>query len=165
MNKMTGAPSKDSDQPWHLPSLIEPSLCTLRIAKDPMCLLADSEDWSDLVNAQTDLSSLGAQLILLVLSCCGSNLQIFNPQPTCECLLCVLNSYAVITLPCFRKNAKVFAELMCYVSVPDKCPHFHFSSAPRALKGANTVSISTFIRSRITFYRPKWIGEYEQISY
>ena len=32
------------------------SLCTLSIAKDPMLLHADSDDWSDWANAQADLS-------------------------------------------------------------------------------------------------------------
>ena len=61
-NKMTCAPSEDSDQPGHPPTVwSESSLCIFWVAKDPMILLADSED-----------SSLGAQLILLVLPCSGS---------------------------------------------------------------------------------------------
>ena len=62
--------SKDSDQPWHLPSLIsvfaislgihpvwsECLLCAQWIAKDPSFLHADSEDWSDWADAQADLS-------------------------------------------------------------------------------------------------------------
>ena len=38
------------------------------VAKDPMLLHADSEDWSD----WADVSLLGTQVILWVLSCCGS---------------------------------------------------------------------------------------------
>ena len=41
--KMT-APSEDSDQPGHPPSLSEPSLCAQWVAKDPSFLHADSED-------------------------------------------------------------------------------------------------------------------------
>ena len=50
------APSEDSDQPGHLPSLIESSLCAQWVAKDPMLLHADSEDWSDWADAKADLS-------------------------------------------------------------------------------------------------------------
>ena len=38
------APSEDSDQPGHLPSLIRAFLCTQWVAKDPILLQADSED-------------------------------------------------------------------------------------------------------------------------
>ena len=54
------------------PVWLEPLLCTLWVAKDPVLLRADREDWSDRADAQADLSSLGAQLILLVSSCCSS---------------------------------------------------------------------------------------------
>ena len=47
------APSEDSDQPGHPPSLSESSLCAQWVAKDPSFLHADSEDWAD---AQADLS-------------------------------------------------------------------------------------------------------------
>ena len=59
-NKITCPPSKDSDQHWHLTSLII-ALLWLGIQVLMKCL------------AQTDLSSLGAQVIFLVLSCSGSN--------------------------------------------------------------------------------------------
>ena len=41
-------------------------------AKDRRFLHVDSEDWWDRVDAQADQSSLGAQVILMVLSCCSS---------------------------------------------------------------------------------------------
>ena len=41
---MACAPSKESDQPGHPPSLIESSQCAQRVAKDPSFLHADSED-------------------------------------------------------------------------------------------------------------------------
>ena len=41
---MACAPSEDSDQPGHLPSLIKSSLCAQWVAKDPRFLHADSED-------------------------------------------------------------------------------------------------------------------------
>ena len=47
-------------------------LCALGISKDLRLLHADWEDWSDWVDAQADLSSLDAWVILLVLSYCGS---------------------------------------------------------------------------------------------
>ena len=47
----------------------ESLLCAQWVAKDPRFLPADSEDCSDWVDAQADVSSLGAQVILLVLSC------------------------------------------------------------------------------------------------
>ena len=43
-NKMACAPSEDSDQPGHPPSLIRSSLCAEWVAKDPSFLHADSED-------------------------------------------------------------------------------------------------------------------------
>ena len=50
-NKMTCAPSEDSDQPGHLPSLIRVFACTQWVAKDPKFLHADREDWSDWADA------------------------------------------------------------------------------------------------------------------
>ena len=55
-------------EPWHDKSNImcarpvwsESSLCAWRVVKDPRFLPADSEDWSDWVDAQADQSSLGA---------------------------------------------------------------------------------------------------------
>ena len=57
-NKMTYAQSKDTDEPWHLPSLI--SRC---------CLHEEPCTFSYPLSAQ---SSLGAQVILLFLSCNSS---------------------------------------------------------------------------------------------
>ena len=68
INKMACAPSEDSDQPVHLPSLIR--VFTARIKKAWVLsypLSAQRRLWSDWVDAQADLSSLGA-VILLVLS-------------------------------------------------------------------------------------------------
>ena len=50
----------------------ESSLFAQWVAKDPSFLHADSEDWSDWVDAQADLSLRWAHLSLLVLSCRGS---------------------------------------------------------------------------------------------
>ena len=59
-NKITCAPSKDSDQHRHLTSLIIALLwLSLQVLMKRL--------------AQTDLSSLGTQVIFLVLSCSGSN--------------------------------------------------------------------------------------------
>ena len=41
---MACTPSKDSDQPWHLPKSDQSSLCAQWEAKDPSFLHADSED-------------------------------------------------------------------------------------------------------------------------
>ena len=51
----------------------ESSLSAQWVAKDPSFLQADSEDWSDWADAQADLSLRWVHVILLVLSCCGSN--------------------------------------------------------------------------------------------
>ena len=69
-NKMTCAPSEDSDKPGHLLSLIR--VITVRMTK-PCPLSAQRRPWSDGMDAQADLSPLGAQIILLILSCFGSN--------------------------------------------------------------------------------------------
>ena len=45
MTKSTKLPVRPvKTQPWHLPSLIKPSLCAKWKAKDSMLLHADSED-------------------------------------------------------------------------------------------------------------------------
>ena len=51
----------------------ESSLCAQWVAKEPSFLHKDSEDWSDLADAQADLSLCWAQSFLLVLSWGGSN--------------------------------------------------------------------------------------------
>ena len=56
---------KDSDQPGHLPSLV--ALCGQR----------------RLGSAQADLSSLGAHVIFLVLSCSGSNKKVLSTSMSC----------------------------------------------------------------------------------
>ena len=48
------------------------SLCDIWVNKDPRLLHADSEDWS--VRPVWSESSLGTQVILLVLSCCCTNI-------------------------------------------------------------------------------------------
>ena len=66
INKMTCAPSEDSDQPEHPPSWSKSLLCTQWVAKDPKFLHVGSKcpGWSE--------SSLGVQVTLLVLPCAGS---------------------------------------------------------------------------------------------
>ena len=51
-NKMACAPSEDSDQPGHPPSLIRVFACLQWVAEDPMFLHADSE----VSDVQADLS-------------------------------------------------------------------------------------------------------------
>ena len=51
------APSEDSDQPGHTPSLISLQW----VAKDPSFLHADREDWSDWADAQADKGRRWAQ--------------------------------------------------------------------------------------------------------
>ena len=69
--KMASAPSEDSDQPGHPPSLL-----SLRCLHDEsLCPQLPIERTAQ-ANAQADLSSLVAHAILLVLSCTGSS--IFN---------------------------------------------------------------------------------------
>ena len=50
------APSEDSDQPRHPPSLIRVFACAQWVAKNSSFLHADNKDWSDWVDAQADLS-------------------------------------------------------------------------------------------------------------
>ena len=63
-NKMACAPTEDSDQPGHRPVWSESSLCAQWIAKDLSFLHADSEDWSDWADVQTDLSLRWAHMPL-----------------------------------------------------------------------------------------------------
>ena len=67
------APSEDSNQPGHPPSLIRVFACAQWVAKDPSFLHADSED-SDQTGRVPRLIWVfaGRTLIFLVLSCRGS---------------------------------------------------------------------------------------------
>ena len=72
-NKVACAPSEDSDQPGHPPSLIR--VFAVRMKKQWVIsypLSALRRLWSDWVDAQADLSLRWVHIILLVLSCCGS---------------------------------------------------------------------------------------------
>ena len=73
-NQQNGcAPSKDSDQPGHPPSVIRVFACAQWVAKDPRFLHADSED-SDQTGRMPRVIWVfaGRTLILLVLPCRGS---------------------------------------------------------------------------------------------
>ena len=82
-NKMACAPSKDSDQPGHLPSLIRVfAVCmknAWRMLKSFVTNWAHSEDWSDWADGCPGWSesSLGAHVILLVLLWGGSTVCVF----------------------------------------------------------------------------------------
>ena len=72
------ASSEDTDQPGHPPSLIRVFAFSIKkhwVFSYP--LRAQRRLWSDWVDAQADLSLRWAQLILLVLSCRGSNVFIW----------------------------------------------------------------------------------------
>ena len=71
--KMVCAPSEDSDQPRYPPSLNRVFAVRSKDIQGPKASSCGQRRlWSDWADAQADLSSLGAQVILLVLSCCGS---------------------------------------------------------------------------------------------
>ena len=73
-NKMACAPSEDSDQPGHPPSLIR--VFAVRMKKAWVLsypLSAHRRLWSDWADAQADLSFAGRIVILLVLSRGSSN--------------------------------------------------------------------------------------------
>ena len=53
-------------------------LCAVWVAKDPLFLQLDSEDWPDWMDVQAALTPLGAQVILLVFSRCGLNMNIYR---------------------------------------------------------------------------------------
>ena len=73
-NKMTCAPSQDSDQPGHPPSLIRVFTVHSKGSQGPNASSCGQQRlWSDWADAQADQSLLGTQVILLVLSCTGSN--------------------------------------------------------------------------------------------
>ena len=66
-------PSEDSDQPGHPPCLIRVFAVRLMCSLGPQLSSSGQRRlWSDWVDAQADLSSLGTHVILLVLSWCGS---------------------------------------------------------------------------------------------
>ena len=64
-------PSKDSDQPGHLPSLIRVFACTQWVANNPSFLHADSEDSDQTGQTPRLIVFAGRTLILLVLLCRG----------------------------------------------------------------------------------------------
>ena len=79
MNHLTKIPTKWPLRPMKTqislgirPDWSESLLCAHWVTKDPSFLHADSEDWSDWVDAQADLSLRCAHVILLVLSWGGS---------------------------------------------------------------------------------------------
>ena len=69
-NKMTCAPSEDSDQHGHLPSLIR--VFAVRMKKHWVLSYPKSAQWRLIRCPVWSESSLGPQVILLVLSCGGS---------------------------------------------------------------------------------------------
>ena len=62
------APSEDSHQPWHPPSLIRVFAVRSRVAKDPSFLHADSED-SDQTGRMPKLIRVFAERIVILLVC------------------------------------------------------------------------------------------------
>ena len=95
---MTCAPSEDSDQPGHQPSLI--SLCWVLLGKvgDPSFLQANSKDWSDWADAQADLSLRWPQRSFCWF--CYVMAQLFSDNPVkssrvvvCDQLPCFVVSY------------------------------------------------------------------------
>ena len=72
-NKMTCAPSEDSDQPGNPPSLIRIFAVRSVGSPGPKASSAKSEDWSVWTDAQNELKFCWAHVILLVLSCTCSN--------------------------------------------------------------------------------------------
>ena len=73
-NKMTCAPSEDSDQPGHPPSLIRVfSVCSMDSQGSKASSSGQRRLWSDWADAQADLSLRWVHMsFLLVLSCSGS---------------------------------------------------------------------------------------------
>ena len=70
-NKLTCVPSKDSDQPGHSPSLIS-LRCALNLQPGTQSFFM----WTAKTDQTGRMSSLGAQFILLGLSCCGSYINV-----------------------------------------------------------------------------------------
>ena len=97
-NKMTCAPRKDSDQPWHLPSLIRVfAICLKQVwilsypihAPWRLIRFGDCMPW--LIWVFTGI----AQVILLVLSCSGS---IFYDWPTVTAFMTTSEFYDILIL-------------------------------------------------------------------
>ena len=77
---MTYAPSEDSDQPGHLPSLIRAfTVCSVGSSGPKLYSSGQRRLWSDWADAQADLS-----LRLLVLSRCGSIYYIDDNNQFCS---------------------------------------------------------------------------------
>ena len=74
MTKLTKRHVRRAKTPISLdiPQSDQTALCAQWATKDPRFLHVDREDWSDWADALVDPSFLGAQIILLVLSCTGS---------------------------------------------------------------------------------------------
>ena len=85
-NKVTVRPAKTQISLGIRPVWSESSLCAQWVAMDPSFLHVDSEDWSDWVDAQADLSLRWMHSILLVLSWGGSyGLELTTPGSTVDC--------------------------------------------------------------------------------
>ena len=78
-NKINCTPSEDSDQPGHPPSLIRVFAVRMKKVLGSLAThLAHSEDWSDWVDAHADLSVCWVHVILLVLLCFGSMINVIT---------------------------------------------------------------------------------------
>ena len=153
------APSKDSDQPGHLPSLITVFACAQWVAKDLSFLHADSED-SDQTGRMPRLICVfaGRTLTLLVLSCRGSNdkrtlllchqqkrchfpwYQLFSPPPWTLSSSPVSLVSLLSSADCHLRGwNKILAKLLNYYSY-----YYYFFSWV-----LGPVNITSFILSRV----------------
>ena len=81
-NKVTVRPEETQISLGIRPVWSVPSLCAQWVAKDPMLLHADSEDYDQTGRMPRSESSLGSQDILLVLSCSRSVIQYMSHDMT-----------------------------------------------------------------------------------
>ena len=108
---MTCAPSENKDQPGHSWVWSESLLCTQWIAKDTVFLHADSELWSDWVNAQADLNLRWAHRSFYWFCCAVAQMSSIMTKPIytiCEqqrCKsACVLHSLKFIFVILYRST-------------------------------------------------------------
>ena len=121
-NKMTCVQRRLRCQPRHQSSLIRVfALRFMGIVKDQM-LLADSEDeqtvrmpkdWPESSLGGWSESSLGAQVILLVLSCCGSIINIVHTKSLTK-LICSLHKKFEVQPWLEQENLMLYIKFQCH---------------------------------------------------
>ena len=118
---MTCAPSEDSDQPGHLPSLIRVFAVHMKKAWALNYILSSQQSlWSDWADAQADLSLRWAHSHLLVLSYGGSSTIFFLLKFDFYIHLAWIKGHSIWKMNCIWKWMKLKKHVKIYIKTPIK---------------------------------------------